>query len=84
VPVNRFLSRGSAAAAKEDDAKSGGGDGDDKKRRFTEKGDAKRDDRRGGSRHGREKIKGRGRITYKRSVSRSRSRTPPHWRAESR
>merc|ERR1712004_323693 len=48
-----------------------------------------RDDRRGGfdRREGRDrkKIKGRGRMTYRPiSRSRSRSRTPPHWRAEKR
>ena len=33
----------------------------------------------------RKKIKGRGRLTYRPiSRSRSRSRTPPHWRAEKR
>ena len=32
----------------------------------------------------RKKIKGRGRLTYRPDRSRSRSQTPPHWRAEKR
>ncbi len=71
VPSNRFLDRG-----------GGNRDGEAKKRRSRSRS---RERSRGGSQRSRggKKVKGRGNIAF-RKFSRSRSRTPPHWRNESR
>ena len=59
---------------------------DEKRENTRENRRSSRDDRDDYHRSERKKIKGRGRMHYKPqfSRSRSRSRTPPHWRAEER
>lgn len=79
-PGNRFLSRDqrdrdSNSDRRESSEKRGG--------RNSNRRD-QRDDYSRSSHKDRKKIKGRGRLTYRPDRSRSRSQTPPHWRAEKR
>merc|ERR1711956_1452 len=86
-PGNRFLSRDqrdrdSNSDRRESSEKRGGRDSNRRDRRDSGRDEYSRSDR--SSHNDRKKIKGRGRLTYRPDRSRSRSQTPPHWRAEKR
>merc|ERR1711971_993512 len=91
-PGNRFLSRDQRdrdsgdrdnnSKRRESSEKRGGRDSNRRDQRDSGRDNYSRSDR--SSHNDRKKIKGRGRLTYRPDRSRSRSQTPPHWRAEKR